>query len=327
MSKSKNRAVFGVLFLVFLFFIILMIFATYTMQVLQDESSGITASRSKGKIGIIEVQGVIMDSKDTVELLHRAEKDKSIEAIILRINSPGGAVGPSQEIYEEIRRIDMAYDARMKEGKDKKKKDSDIPERGKPIYASFGTMAASGGYYIGAAARRIYSNPGTLTGSIGVIMQFMDLSKLYELAKVKQETIKAGRYKDAGHPDRPMTTEERKMLTDLIAGVHKQFRDHISAPRAKKLKRDLKELAQGQIFSGEQALEYGLVDRMGSLWTAAREVHEELNLEGEMTMKYIKKKKKVSVWEFMDSLEEAANKLSFSTIFNKVPFLMAKMKY
>lgn len=297
------------------------------MQVLQDESSGITASRSKGKIGIIEVQGVIMDSKDTVELLHRAEKDKSIEAIILRINSPGGAVGPSQEIYEEIRRIDLAYDARLKEDKDNKKKDSDEPLRGKPIYASFGTMAASGGYYIGAAARRIYSNPGTLTGSIGVIMQFMDMSKLYELAKVKQETIKAGRYKDAGHPDRPMTAEERKMLTDLIAGVHKQFRDHIKGPRAKKLKRDLTELAQGQIFSGEQALEYGLVDRMGSLWTAAREVHEELNLEGEMTMKYIKKKKKVSLWEFMDSLEEAATNLSFSTIFNKVPFLMAKMKY
>lgn len=328
MSKSKNRAVFGVLFLVFLFFIILMIFATYTMQVLQDESNGITASRSKGKIGVIEVSGVIMDSKDTVELLHRAEKDKSIEAIILRINSPGGAVGPSQEIYEEIRRIDLAYDARMKKEKEgDEKKDSDDSLKGKPIYASFGTMAASGGYYIGAAARRIYTNPGTLTGSIGVIMQFMDMSKLYEFAKVKQETIKAGRYKDAGHPDRPMTQEERDMLTALIAGVHGQFRDHINGPRKGKLKKDLNELAQGQIFSGQQALEYGLVDRLGSLWTAAREVHEELNLEGEMTMKYIKKKKKVSVWEFMDSLEEAASNLNFSTIFNKVPFLMAKMKY
>jgi protease-4 len=305
-----------------------MIFATYTMQVLQDESSGLSASRSKGKIGIIEVKGVIMDSRDTVELLHRAEKDKSIEAIILRINSPGGAVGPSQEIYEEIRRIDLAYDARMKEAKDgKDKKDSDEPIKGKPIYASFGTVAASGGYYIGAAARRIYSNPGTLTGSIGVIMQFMDMSKLYEFAKVKQETIKAGHYKDAGHPDRPMTKEERDMLTALLAGVHRQFRDDIAGPRKGRIKRDIKELAQGQIFSGEQALEFGLVDRMGSLWTAAREIHEELNLEGEMTMKYIKKKKKISVWEFMDSLESAATNLSFSTIFNKVPFLMAKMKY
>lgn len=302
------------------------------MQVLQDQGSASGASRTKGKIGVIEVEGVIMNSRATVELLQRAEKDKSIEAIIIRINSPGGAVGPSQEIYEEIRRIDLAYDKRMKakgENKIKKskkdKEDNKSTLQGKPIYASFGTIAASGGYYIGAAARRIYSNPGTLTGSIGVIMQFMDLSKIYELARVKQETIKAGHFKDAGQPNRPMTQEEKVMLTELLEGVHRQFRDDIEGPRKKKLKRDLKELAQGQIFSGEQALEYGLVDRLGSLWTAAREIHEELNLEGEMTLKYIKKKKKVSIWELMDSLESTAKNLSFSSLFKRTPYLMAKL--
>lgn len=294
------------------------------MQVLQDESSGLDTMRSKGKIGVIEVNGVIMDSKQTVELLQRAERDKSIEAIIMRINSPGGAVGPSQEIYEEIRRIDLAYDAQQK---DDKKESKDDGPRGKPIYASFGTVAASGGYYIGAAARRIYSNPGTITGSIGVIMQFMDLSKVYEFARVKQETIKAGHYKDAGHPDRPMTTEERDMLTTMLAGVHKQFRDHISGPRKNKLKKDLKELAQGQIFSGEQAMEVGLVDRMGSLWTAAREIHEELKLDGEMTIKYVKKKKKSSLWDLVDSIESAAKNLNLSAAFSKVPLLMAKLNY
>lgn len=300
-----------------------MIFATYTMQVLQDESSGMDALRSKGKIGVIEVQGVIMDSKDTVELLLRAEKDKSIEAIIMRINSPGGAVGPSQEIYEEIRRIDSAYDKKKKG--DEESDDKDSP-KGKPIYASFGTMAASGGYYIGAAARRIYSNPGTMTGSIGVIMEFMDLSKVYEWARVKQETIKAGRYKDVGHPNRSMTREERDLLEGMINNVHEQFRAHIRGPRKKKIKGDLIELSQGQIFSGEQALKYGLVDRMGSLWTAAREIHEELNLDGEMTIKYIKKKKKVSVWEFMDSLESTVKNLNHQVMFNKVPLLLAKFK-
>lgn len=324
MSKSKNRAVFGVLFLVFLFFIILMIFATYTMQVLQDESSGMDALRSKGKIGVVEVEGVIMDSKETVELLQRAEKDKSIEAIIVRINSPGGAVGPAQEIYEEIRRIDSAYDKKSEEGKES---DSEKEKKGKPVYASFGTVAASGGYYIGAATRRIYSNPGTMTGSIGVIMEFMDLSKLYDWAKVRQQTIKAGKYKDVGHPSKSMTPEEKDLLGGMIQGVHQQFRDHILGLRKKKLKKDIEELAQGQIFSGQQAKDYGLVDRIGSLWTAAREVHEELKLEGDMTIKYVRKKKKVSVWEFMDSLEEAANHLNFTAMFNKVPFLMAKLKY
>jgi len=300
-----------------------MIFATYTMQVLQDESNGMDALRSKGKIGVIEVNGVIMDSKDTVELLHRAENDKSIEAIIVRINSPGGAVGPSQEIYEEIRRIDSAYD---KKSSDKKADDSKSEKSGKPIYASFGTVAASGGYYIGAAARRIYSNPGTMTGSIGVIMEFMDLSKVYEWAKVKQETIKAGRYKDVGHPNRPMRPEERELLEGMIDNVHEQFRAHIKGPRKKKLKADLIELSQGQIFSGEQAMKYGLVDRMGSLWTAAREIHEEMKLDGEMTIKYIKKKKKVSVWEFMDSLEQAASYLNHQVMFNRVPLLLAKFQ-
>jgi protease-4 len=321
-SKSKNRAVFGVLFLVFLFFIILMIFATYTMQVLQDESSGIDALRSKGKIGVVEIEGVIMNSKKTVELLQKAEKDKSIEAIIVRINSPGGAVGPAQEIYEEIRRIDSAYDQKPDD-----EKDSDDKKKGKPVYASFGTVAASGGYYVGAAARRIYSNPGTMTGSIGVIMEFMDLSKLYDWAKVRQETIKAGRYKDVGHPNRGMTQEEKDLLGGMITGVHSQFREHILALRKKKLKKDIDELAQGQIFSGQQAKDFGLVDRIGSLWTAAREVHEELKLEGEMTIKYVRKKKKASVWDFVDSMEEAANHLNFQAMFNKVPLLMAKLRY
>src|SRR5690606_8771850 len=156
-----------------------------------------------------EIQNTIMESKKTIELLLAAEDEKSIKAIILRIDSPGGAVAPTQEIYEEVRRIDKK----------------------KPIYASFGTVAASGGYYIGAACRKIWANAGTLTGSIGVIMQTADLSELFKFAKIKQEVIKAGRYKDIGSPARSMTDEERMILTELLAGTHKQFMSDISAVR------------------------------------------------------------------------------------------------
>jgi len=307
--KSKNRAVLGVLLMVVLFFIILMIFASYTMKVFKAESTSVGLSNKKGAIAVIEIEGPIMKAKSVVELLHKAEKSKGIEAIILRINSPGGAVGPTQEIYEEIRRIDSPY-----KGPGSKE--------GKPIYASFGSMAASGGYYIGAATRRIYASPGTLTGSIGVIMNFHDLSKLYEFAKVKAEPMKAGRYKDIGSPHRPFTHEERGLLTSMLEGVHKQFIRDIETVRKEKIKGDINELAQGQIFTGEQAKDFGLVDELKGLWSAGRAIHKELGLKGEFGLRYVKKKKKPSVWELMETLDEAASHIKFKTMGNSAPMYL-----
>lgn len=246
-----------------------------------------------------------MDSKDAIEMLQNAEEDKQLQAIILRIDSPGGAVGPTQEIYEEIQRIDKI----------------------KPIYASFGSIAASGGYYIGAATRKIWANPGTLTGSIGVIMEFMDLSKLYEFAKVSPQTVKAGRYKDAGNPARSLTTEEKDMMDKLIAGVHKQFIGDIMKRRSKLIKGDINELAQGQIFSGESAMEAGLVDAMGSLWTAGRQIHTDLKLKDDFALKFIEKKKKMGFLDIMGSLEESVSNLNFNSLTemaNTKPRLMFK---
>jgi protease-4 len=300
-AKSKNRAVLGVLLMIVFFFIILMIFASYTMKVFKSESITVGLNNKKGEIAVIEIEGPIMKSKHIVELLEKAEKSKDIKAIILRINSPGGAVGPTQEIYEEIRRIDGAYS-----GKD--------GDKGKPIYASFGAMSASGGYYIGAATRKIYASSGTLTGSIGVIMNFQDLSELFKFAKVKPQPIKAGRYKDVGSPHRPFSVEEKGMLTDMLAGVHKQFIRDILKVRKSRIKGDINELAQGQIFTGEQAKNFGLVDEIKGLWAAGRAIHKELGLKGEFGLRYVKKKKKASIWELMDNLNETMSHVKSKTL-------------
>jgi protease-4 len=309
--KTKNRAVVGILLMVFLFFIIMMVFATFTMKIFNDESKAFDIKNKKGQIAVIEVNGAIMDAKKTVELLHKAEDDKTVKAIIMRINSPGGAVGPTQEIYEEMRRIDEGWNP---EDKDK--------STGKPIYASFGAIAASGGYYLGAGARRIYASAGTLTGSIGVIMNFTDLSKLYEFAKVKPRPMKAGRYKDIGSPYRDMTKEESGIMQSMISGVHRQFMRDIEATRKDKLTKEIIELAQGQIFSGEEAKEYGLVDEIAGLWKAGRLIHKELDLKGEFALKYIKKKKKSNFWEMIDNLDQVAANLKMKTMVTSMPLLI-----
>lgn len=296
MAKSGQRAVFGVLFLVFIFFVLLMIFASYTLNTFQSESESLGGANSAGSIGVVKVEGTIMDAEPVLKLIHRAGKDKSIKAIIIRVDSPGGAVGPTQEIYEEIRRLNDQYDQDASQGK--------------PVYASFGSVAASGGYYVGAATRKIFTNAGTLTGSIGVIMQFANLSKLYEWAMVKPEVIKAGEFKDFGNPHRGLTTQERGMLESTTQDVRQQFVEDILKVRKDRLKKPLEELAQGQVFSGREALELGLVDEIGGLWEAGRKIHEELKLEGEFGLKFIKERDKTSFMEIVRSFEEVNSTLA-----------------
>jgi protease-4 len=243
-SKERSRGIIGIFVLTTVLFFIFIIFAFYTVSNLRKagDESAVQFNKDDAPIAVVEVEGVIMESDKTIKKLLIAEKDKQVKAIILRVNSPGGAVGPTQEIYEEIRRID---------------------EKVKPVYASFGAVSASGGYYIGAACRKIFTNAGALTGSIGVIMNFMDLSKVYEWAKVNPEVIKAGKYKDIGSAARPMTTEERGLLTGMIDNVHTQFIEDIWKVRSDKIKggkEGLRQYAQGQIFSGQEAKELGLVD-------------------------------------------------------------------
>lgn len=289
MSRERSKGIVGIFILVTVLFFIFIVFAFYTVSQLRESSNmgeNLLDSSKSAAIAVIPIENEIMESKKTIEMLMSAEEDREIKAIILRIDSPGGAVAPTQEIYEEVRRIDKK----------------------KPIYASFGTVAASGGYYIGAATRKIYANAGTLTGSIGVIMQMADLSELFAWAKYKQETIKAGQFKDIGNPGRPMTPAEREFLTKLLAGTHQQFKDDITAVRGKRLKADINELAQGQIFHGKEAVELGLVDEVAGLWEAGRKIHKELKLKGKFGLRFMKPHKKK--FSFTDLMQEGEDTLS-----------------
>lgn len=300
MAAKNNRTIVGILLLIFLFFIMLMVFSFYTINLISDQ--GVRGARSSsGQIAVIEVNGVIMESAPTIELLHQAEKDDKVKAIILRINSPGGAVGPTQEIYEEVRRIDSAFSEKSDKGES-----SNPYTQAKPIYASFGSVAASGGYYLGSATRKIFSNPGTVTGSIGVVMQFVDLSELFHLAKIDHKHIKSGRFKDIGSPTRPMRNEEEDLLTEVVEVVHRQFVNDILATRSDLLKSDIETLAQGQIFSGEEAYRFGLVDELAGLWEAGRRIHQELELEGEFDLRFIRKRKRANIFDLLDTLDSAA---------------------
>ncbi len=287
LSRERSKGIVGIFILVSVLFFIFILFAFYTITQLRESSSmgeSLIDASKNAAIAVIPIEGEIKESKKIVEMLLAAEDEKSIKAIILRIDSPGGAVAPTQEIYEEVRRIDAK----------------------KPIYSSFGSVAASGGYYIGAATRKIYASGGTLTGSIGVIMQMSDLSELFAWAKYKQETIKAGRYKDIGNPARPMSPEERDFLEKLLAGTHQQFKDDITAVRKDRLKVDINELAQGQIFHGMEAKEMGLVDDIAGLWQAGRKIHEEMKLEGKFALRFLKPaRKKFSFSELLQESEEA----------------------
>jgi protease-4 len=305
-SSQRSKGIVGIFILITLLFFIFLIFAFYTVSSLKDSDSvQDNISGKMGPIAVVEVSGVIMDSEKTIKKLLKAENDKKIKAIIVRVNSPGGAVGPTQEIYEEIRRID----------------------KDKPVYASFGSVAASGGYYIGAACRKIYSNAGAMTGSIGVIMNFMDLSKVYEWAKVKPEIIKAGKYKDIGNAARSMTSEEKSLLNEMILNVHEQFITDIYKVREKKIVKGLaglREYAQGQIFSGQGAKDRGLVDEIAGLWQAGRNIHAELKLKEKFGLKFIELKKDFKLIDMIEGIEETARDLNFAVQNQSLPLLLHK---
>jgi protease IV len=285
-SRERSKGIVGIFALITVLFVVFMVFAFFTISSLRDTSdlsSKAMKGNEDGPIAVITIEGAIMESKKIVQLLHAAEEEESIKVILLRIDSPGGAVAPTQEIYEEVRRIDKK----------------------KPVFASFGSIAASGGYYIGAACRKIYANPGSLTGSIGVIMPFADLSELFAFAKYKPDLIKAGKYKDIGSPNRPMTDEERTILTASLAVTHKQFISDIVKVREDRLLKKPEEFAQGQIFNGEEALAIGLVDELAGLWEAGRRIHKDQKLKGEAGLRFLKpKKKRMSFTDLLNEGEE-----------------------
>ena len=201
------------------------------------------------RVAIVELEGMILEVDDIVRELKSHRDNPLVKAVVIRINSPGGVVGPTQEIHQALMRL---------------------REAGKPVVASLGSVAASGGYYTAVAADRILANPGTLTGSIGVIMQMANVENLFKKVGVDYIVVKAGQYKDLGNFARPMSGDERRVLQSLLDDVHGQFIDAVAAGR--KLDRgDVAKFADGRVFSGVQAKELRMVDELGSLEDAVNE--------------------------------------------------------
>ncbi|MEI6262914.1 MAG: signal peptide peptidase SppA, partial [Deltaproteobacteria bacterium] len=199
-------------------------------------------SDAEEKVGVVEVKGYIADPQETIQDIRRYREDKSIKAIVIRIDSPGGGVGPSQEISRELQRT----------------------LQDKKVIASLGAVAASGGYYIASAASGIVANPGTITGSIGVIMGFTDIQGLLQKIGVTPVVVKSGEYKDIGSPVRTMTDAERTLLQTFSDQVHRQFITAIAEGRHIEYEK-VASVADGRILTGENAHELGLVDRLGNL--------------------------------------------------------------
>jgi protease-4 len=224
------------------------------------------------KVAVIDVTGTISRTETIVDQIHQYRDDQGVKAIVLRINSPGGSVAPVQEIYSELKKLE------------------------KPIVASMSSTAASGGYYIAAIADEILANPGTLTGSIGVIMQFTKLKGLYEKIGLEQQVVKSGKFKDTGSPVRNLTDEERELLQATLDDVHNQFIDAVFEGRQAHLTReDIVALADGRIFSGQQALEHKLVDQLGNLTDAIDRAGELGGISGKP--KVVRTKRKPSMLE------------------------------
>jgi protease-4 len=218
------------------------------------------------KIGVIPIKGPIMDSGPIVSQLLDFKKDKGIKAIILRIDSPGGGVGPSQEIYREVRKTIKT----------------------KKVITSMGSMAASGGYYIASATNKIVANPGTLTGSIGVIMEFVQLQELLKKIGVSLEVLKSGEFKDIGSPHRKMSERDKEVIKGLISDVQNQFVSAVARGRSLS-KEKVQEIADGSILSGAKAKELGLVDVLGNFQDAVDLAKKMTGIKGEVKLVYPKK--------------------------------------
>jgi len=230
-----------------------------------------------GRIGLVEVKGVIFDSERTVKLLDRFREDESILAVLLRIDSPGGGVAASQEIYEAVRRV---------------------RESGKFIIASMASVAASGGYYVACGADTIMANPGTTTGSIGVIAEMMDASELLRKLGIQFNVIKSGPYKDTGTPFRKMNEEDRRYLQRYVNDAYQQFVAVVAQERDKPLDEVLK-YADGRIYTGQQAKDIGLIDLLGTYTDAIELTAKVIGLEGKPRLVTERRQRRVTLFDLL----------------------------
>ena len=248
----KKRGILTLLVIFGGLFLGLMVFIGVLVAAFSPDGFGGPGDR----IGVVEVDGAIMESKQIIDNLRRFEDDDTVRGVVVRVNSPGGAVAPSQEIFYAVRRL----------------------KQKKPVVISMGTTAASGGYYVACGADVIFANPGTITGSIGVITQFFNVQGLVERFDMEVNTVTSGEYKDSGSPFRPFSPEDEAYFANMVDDIHRQFVEDVADCREMGLD-EAAEIADGRIFTGRQAKDLNLVDYLGSLQDAIDYVAEQVGLE------------------------------------------------
>jgi protease-4 len=269
-------------------FLCLFMFMALAWIAIQSGRSGNVIGRAGGdRVGVVEVAGVIADSKTTLRELREFSEDPRIRAIVVRIDSPGGSVGPSQEIFEGMRRV----------------------QKKKHVLSSMGSIAASGGFYIAMGGEKVFANPGTLTGSIGVISEFPNVSGLLKWAGVDMRTITAGKLKDAGSPFREMTSEERSYFQSMLEDVHGQFIGAVAESR-KLPAEEVRKVADGRVFTGRKAKDLKLVDELGGLQDAVREAGKLAGMRGEPTIEYPARERPLFRAMFGDEAQSLVHALS-----------------
>lgn len=245
----------GVITLVVIFgglFLGLCLFIGVLVAAFSDEGFGGT----KEGIGVVEVTGSIMESKEIIENLRRFERDDGIKGVVVRVDSPGGAVAPSQEIYHAVRRLKEV----------------------KPVVVSMGSLAASGGYYVACGADHIFANSGTMTGSIGVITQIFNVQGLVERFDLEVHTIKSGEFKDSGSPFRPFEESDEAVFSAMVDDIHRQFVEDVADCREMDVD-EVSQYADGRVFTGRQAKANGLIDEIGTLQDAVDYLARQVKLE------------------------------------------------
>ncbi len=274
MSSTSSKWFWGVfLSLIFIGLIFVGISFIFFASVIKQERTEYYSIGSGDKIGLMEINDVIISSEGVVQQIKKFRDDKSIKAILLRINSPGGGVASSQEIYEEVKRT---------------------RDGGKTVVVSMGSIAASGGYYIACGSNLIVANPGTLTGSIGVIARFISVKDLADKLGIEETVVKSGELKDSGDPFKKMTEKDKEYFQEVVNNTFEQFIDVVVKER--KLDRDsLLKFADGRVFTGVQAKEIGLIDTLGTLEDAIRITAKLAGIEGEPRI--IKERRRFSIFE------------------------------
>jgi len=225
--------------------------------------TGTIRQGSAGKVAIVDIEGVISESRDIIDRLHTLRDDDAVAAIVVRIDSPGGTVGPAQEIHAELIKL----------------------QKLKPVVTSMGSVAASGGYYIAVATQKIFANPGTITGSIGVLVEAANFEELLAKVGLRSEVIKSGAYKDTLSPTRTMQADERALIQAVVDNIHAQFVTAVAEGRSLPCEKVLA-IADGRILSGEQAKEAGLIDELGNLYDAIQTAAKLAGIEGEPEVLY-----------------------------------------